>query len=326
MAVLLCPDGTLKTLGHRTLVGRAAYCAVRLTDEKVSAEHASIYYDKGAWYLRDLASTNGTFIDGLRVELGRKNPLSRGTEIGFGVQSPAWVFKYDEPPRMRLRRVSDASTLEPLGGLLVLPTEDRPLLTLYQSQEAWIEEREGVTRALTDNSTLDCEDERYVVELPPVGGETAQTGLVRTNGWAAFDELTLGFEVSRDREAISLLVNYGEDCRVVSNRAYHEMLLILAEERLRSLEQGASEMEQGWIHNDELCRRVAGDMSKINVDVFRARQQLDQLGIIDAHRIVERRSSTRQLRFGTALVSIRYDVTAPTSVGDVPRSTPPQAT
>ena len=102
----------------------------------------------------------------------------------------------------------------------------------------------------------------------------------------------------------------------MANRAYHEMLLVLAEERIAAMSQALPEAEQGWLHTDELCRRVAGDISKVNVDVFRARQQFDQLGVVESHRIVERRPLTRQLRLGTPAVTITYDREAVETSGD----------
>ena len=307
MAVLVRPDGTHQTLGHRTLVGRAPYCGVRLTEAQVSAEHASLYYDKGCWFLRDLASTNGTFVDGVRIELGRKNALTAGATIGFGAPLPVWRFLYDDPPRVRLRDSDGAVAKEPAGGLLVFPSEEQPLITLYQGPDGWIEERDGLSRKLFDQDVIECDGDRYIVEIPPPGAETAQTGLVRVGGWAGFEEIHLKFCVTRDREAIVLYVHAGNESKVVSNRAYHEMLLVLAEERIRSRDTGLSEAEQGWLFTEELCRRVAGDISKVNVDVFRARQQLEQLGVLESHRIVERKPATRQLRLGTDLVSVSLD-------------------
>ncbi len=308
MAVIQRPDGTCQTLGHRALVGRAPFCAVLITDARVSAEHASIYFDKGCWYVRDLASTNGTYVDGLRIELGRKNQLAAGASLGFGAASPAWVFLHDEPPKMRLRALAGGTLKEPLGGLLVAPDEERPMLTIYQTADGWVEEREGSRSVLVDQDVIECEGEKYRVEIPPPGAETAQTGLARSGGWVGFDELQMHFKVSRDRELIQLELVAGSDTKVITNRAYHEMLLVLAEERLLARQSALPETEQGFLQTDELCRRVAGDISKVNVDVFRARQQLDQLGVIDSHRVVERRPTTRQLRLGTGQVTISYDV------------------
>jgi hypothetical protein len=308
MAVLIGPDGKCQSLGCRTLVGRAAYCGVALVDPRASAEHASIYFDNGTWYVRDLASTNGTYLDGTKVDLGRRHALASGAMLGFGSPHPAFRLVYDDPPRMRLRNTRSGAILEPQLGLVVLPSEDRPIVTLFQGLDGWYEEREGAVRQATDFMELVVDDEPWIVELPPPGTETAQTGLARLGGWANFDELLLRFDVSRDRESIVLLVIAGLESRAVTNRAYHELLLVLAEARIGAMTAGVPEPEQGWLHTDELCRRIAGDISKVNVDVFRARQQLDQLGVIESHRVVERRPTTRQLRLGTASVVIHYDV------------------
>lgn len=302
------PDGQCQSLGYRTLVGRASYCGVVLADARVSAEHASIYFDKGAWYLRDLASTNGTFLDGTKIDLGRKHLLVTGAVLGFGAPNLGFRLVHDDSPRMRLRNQRSASVIEPHLGLVVLPAEERPVVTLFQGLDGWYEERDGAVRPIHDHHEIVVDAERWVVELPPPGAETAQTGLVRSGGWATFDELQLRFDVSRDREAIVLVITAGSESRIVTNRAYHELLLVLAEARIDAIASGQAELEQGWLHTDELGRRIAGDISKVNVDVFRARQQLDQLGVLESHRIVERRPTTRQLRIGTMAVAIRYDV------------------
>jgi len=308
MAVLLRPDGRHQSLGYRTLVGRAAYCGVMLTDSRVSAEHASVYYDKGAWFLRDLASTNGTFLDGAKLDLGRKHLLVPGSMLGFGAPSPTFRMLHDDPPRMRLRNCATGAKLEPTLGLVVLPSEERPLITVFQGLDGWYEEREGAVQQLDDFAEVVVEGQCWNVELPPPGDEMAQTGLTRVGGWATFDELFLRFDVSRDRESIVLYIVAATESRAITNRAYHELLLVLAEARIESQVAGIAEVEQGWLHTDELCRRIAGDISKVNVDVFRARQQLDQLGVLESHRIVERRPITRQARIGTSRVEINYDV------------------
>lgn len=44
-------------------VGRGADCELRLDDTYASTQHARIFGRNGAWYVEDLGSTNGTFVN-----------------------------------------------------------------------------------------------------------------------------------------------------------------------------------------------------------------------------------------------------------------------
>jgi hypothetical protein len=46
-----------------TLLGRDASCHVSINDSSVSHRHARIYHSDGEWYVEDLGSTNGTFVN-----------------------------------------------------------------------------------------------------------------------------------------------------------------------------------------------------------------------------------------------------------------------
>src|SRR4051794_31092671 len=49
------------------LVGQSATCDLRLSDRQVSRRHLSIEVRDGSLRVRDLDSTNGTFVGGVRV-------------------------------------------------------------------------------------------------------------------------------------------------------------------------------------------------------------------------------------------------------------------
>jgi pSer/pThr/pTyr-binding forkhead associated (FHA) protein len=45
------------------VVGRAPECDLRLDDTYTSQQHARLFGKNGAWYVEDLGSTNGTFVN-----------------------------------------------------------------------------------------------------------------------------------------------------------------------------------------------------------------------------------------------------------------------
>jgi hypothetical protein len=60
--------GELFTLAPHTSIGTDANCTVVLHDQYMSAQHAEIKAEGGSWILRDLKSTNGTYVNDKRVE------------------------------------------------------------------------------------------------------------------------------------------------------------------------------------------------------------------------------------------------------------------
>jgi two-component system cell cycle response regulator len=52
---------------ERTVIGRGSTAQIQITDDGISREHVAFTTDGGRVTLRDLASTNGTYCNGLRV-------------------------------------------------------------------------------------------------------------------------------------------------------------------------------------------------------------------------------------------------------------------
>ena len=61
----------------------AAYCSIVIHSELISRLHACIYREDGAFYLEDMNSTNGTFLNGRRLLPKERQLLSDGDMVGF---------------------------------------------------------------------------------------------------------------------------------------------------------------------------------------------------------------------------------------------------
>src|SRR3954447_5633005 len=51
----------------RLLIGRSSGCHLVLADDTVSRRHAELRIEDGRWMLRDLGSSNGTWVNGRRI-------------------------------------------------------------------------------------------------------------------------------------------------------------------------------------------------------------------------------------------------------------------
>ncbi|WP_226347206.1 FHA domain-containing protein FhaB/FipA [Agilicoccus flavus] len=64
------------------LLGRNPECTLILDDDFASGRHARVYYDDKSWYVEDLGSTNGTHVNGERIDA--PTPLTDGTQLRIG--------------------------------------------------------------------------------------------------------------------------------------------------------------------------------------------------------------------------------------------------
>lgn len=75
--------GTRITLGTQpVLMGRADDSTLVLTDDYASTRHARLSPRGGDWYVEDLGSTNGTYLDRAKVTTAVRVPLATPVRVG----------------------------------------------------------------------------------------------------------------------------------------------------------------------------------------------------------------------------------------------------
>ena len=81
------PQSLILQAGDNTHVFQADFTVGRqgtlpLSDEHASSQHARFQYAHSAWYVEDLGSTNGTWLNGRRIYAGQR--LKKGDKVRIG--------------------------------------------------------------------------------------------------------------------------------------------------------------------------------------------------------------------------------------------------
>ena len=76
------PSGTTIALGPINSIGRNVNNTIFVEDDFVSTNHAMLTFRGRSWFIEDQGSTNGTYVNGHRID--RAVALSFGDEITIG--------------------------------------------------------------------------------------------------------------------------------------------------------------------------------------------------------------------------------------------------
>lgn len=74
--------GEVFRLDPVTVIGRNPRATIQVDASFVSSEHAQLSWERGSWWATDLHSTNGTFVNGQRIEVPTR--LSHGDLLEVG--------------------------------------------------------------------------------------------------------------------------------------------------------------------------------------------------------------------------------------------------
>lgn len=167
------------------MIGRSDDCDIKLVSDRVSRHHCEILYKDGQFEVRDLGSTNGTYVDGARVS---RAALRNGAVINV----PTQVFAFT-------------------GGLLHYHEHKSgisvQLLNVYKTVQ---DRNTQQPLNIVDGTSMEIEPNSFVVL---VGGSgtgkssllTCITGTVPcTSGSVRFD----GLETRGNRNAFDAVLGY----------------------------------------------------------------------------------------------------------------------
>src|SRR5579871_2610958 len=100
-------------------VGRKVDKDLVIADPRVSRDHAQILQDGGAFFLEDLGSKHGTFVNGERIQ---RQKLERGDRLEFGARDSAYVLFHPAQPTSNTAR-EFLSQISVIGGIKPETTE-----------------------------------------------------------------------------------------------------------------------------------------------------------------------------------------------------------
>jgi hypothetical protein len=285
--------------GH-SLVGRAAHCHVALPDTRVSSEHASLSWRDTAWAIRDLGSTNGTWVNGQRIAPGVDVKLREGSEIAFGEAQQGWALDDASPPGPIALPVAGGEGCPLRDGVIAVPDSDQPQAMLYRSLTgSWMLENGNRITSITPGSIFEVGETSWRFSCP-----TTSESTVRTRHRLVIDG-TFHFDVSTNEEEVSLSVELEHERLPMGQLSGFYLLLTLARLRMQAEESGADAAERGWVHRDQLLKMLACGEQQLNVWVHRIRSRFAAKGFLDYADVVQRRDGSGQMRIGSERIVVR---------------------
>jgi hypothetical protein len=289
--------GELRWLEAREHVGRDPSCSTVLTSRRASAVHATIAWSRGQWMVRDLASTNGTFVNGQRIAPGRDRPLCVGDRVAFGDPEDRWeLVEIDEPGAVA---VAGGLERRAVDRVLALPDDLEPEVTLVDlGAEGWCRDADPAQRVQQGEEVF-AGGLQWCLRLPIV---VDTTGGLTSGGWDVA-RTQMRFRVSVDEEHVEAVCSHAGDFVRLSSRSHNYLLLVLGRARLEDRAAGTPTAEEGWRSVEALCRALRVSESQLNLQIHRARRSVPQLMAALPGGIIERRHGTGLLRLVLSEVS-----------------------
>jgi hypothetical protein len=275
----------------------AARSDTTLTDPEVSLIHAVVRWREGRWIVLD-HSRNGSFLDGRALMRGESVPLAAGQTLRFGPDPrSAWQVADVSAPCSMLLPADPAREPIALAHHNILPSPQAPELSLYEAEPGrWLLDQQGDVCAVSDGATIQLAGAAYRLQVADQIDDTQGAA-----GAATADPPWLNFRLSLDEEHTWLQVRCGLHEVDLGERSHHYCLATLARKRLADGQAGFDLAAQGWLGSAELARMLGVEITHLNIQIFRARDQvMNALPAVTplAHLVERRRGGLRLGSFG----------------------------
>lgn len=155
------------------VIGRGSEAKFRIQQDRISRKHCELFDRDGDVYVRDLGSTNGTFLDGEQIASSLRTPVPPGSVLRVGTIE----IRIDYTGSGRLAAAASTATVHEDATIGFTPAEDdEPVVsgalddgTLERSEEAV--EVEEVAEAIEDAEPAEPREAVSVEEdRPPLDG------------------------------------------------------------------------------------------------------------------------------------------------------------
>ena len=303
---VLCEEstGVLHVLESHHLIGRSHRCSLRLVEQSVSGEHASLRWTGGVWVIKDLGSRYGTFMDSAPLQPGVPTAIKKGARLAFGREKHTWQFVEDAAPEVMVVPESGGPALMRSDGMIAIPSVENPAAVVFQAMDGrWMLDQAGQVDALVEHVPFSVEGIRWRLANATPAQQTSRAG--DPGDLMALSEVRLRFLVSRNEEYVEIGAHWRGRVVQLDPRSHNYLLLTLARMRLRDSQRGDPPASAGWVDQDELARLLQLGPERLNLDIFRARRQFGAEGFMPTAGIVERRPAARELRIGVSDIEIQ---------------------
>jgi len=295
----LCQRKTQRTVlvEPELIVGRSPNSGLRIPEAYVSAQHAALRWGGARWEIKDLASRNGTFLNGTRLDIGKAYAVTRGAELAFGSEAETWVLADDAAPRAMAIPIDGGEPLD-LGQQVVgLPSTENPEASIFRDNDGlWkLETQDGERTLLEHHRLFQVAGRAFRFANPDILGPTSSS-LAPSNEAG----VSLHFLVTRDEEHVEIRAEHGGLVLDLGARSHNYLLLLLARARLADEGKGFPEPSCGWLYIEELLTALQITSTQLNIDVFRIRQHFGRVGLPGVGSVIERRPRQNQIRLGFA--------------------------